>query len=85
MIRAKEPLCVFVSAVGNNFESCIDFQKKCLISDKFNSYLIGFEKWLSDKNVKTDTSFRFYSFIAIVIFNCANIVYARVSFVLLNY
>ncbi|XP_055921049.1 protein MMS22-like [Eupeodes corollae] len=76
-LRSKEPLCVFVSAVGKSFDSCTDPQRKRAISDKFNSYLSSFEKWVPDKNEKSEVMFRFYSFIAIVVYNCANIVYAR--------
>ncbi|XP_055859184.1 protein MMS22-like [Episyrphus balteatus] len=76
-LKSKEPLCVFVSAVGKCFDSCTDPNRKRAISDKFNAYLNSFEKWVPDKNEKSEVMFRFYSFIAIVVYNCANIVYAR--------
>lgn len=76
-LKSKEPLCVFVSAVGKCFDSCLDPNRKRTISDKFNGYLNNFEKWVPDKNEKSEVIFRFYSFIAIVVYNCANIVYAR--------
>lgn len=81
IVKAKEPLCMFVAAVGKSFESCIDFNTKCSISDKFNSYLNTFEKWWSGdiKTEKAEVTFRFYSFIAIVIYNCASIVYTKVT------
>ncbi|XP_055379869.1 protein MMS22-like [Condylostylus longicornis] len=77
LLTAKETLCVFVSAVGRNYRNIENFQTKCSVSDKFNKYLNGFEKWYTDKNEKPEVTIRFYSFIAIVIFNCPEIVYAK--------
>lgn len=77
--QAKEPLCIFVAAVGKKFDNTNDYSQRNTISNNFNSYIRNFDKWLSAdfKLEKSELIFRFYSFLAIVIFNCPHIVYAK--------
>lgn len=77
LLTSKEPLYVFVSAVGKNYSSLTQFQKKREVSDKFNLYLNSFDKWIVEKSEKPEVLQRFYSFLAIVIYNCAGIVYEK--------
>ncbi|XP_053951880.1 protein MMS22-like [Anastrepha ludens] len=80
LVQAKEPLCVFIAAVGKYYDLCAtDYQRRFRIADNLNSYLRNFDKWLQSdlKQEKTEVAFRFYSFLAIVIYNCAHIVYTK--------
>ncbi|XP_073829155.1 protein MMS22-like [Musca autumnalis] len=79
LLKAKEPLCIFVAAVGKTYEATIDFGKRSAIANNFNGYIKNFEKWLNPdlKLEKSEVTFRFFSFIAIVIFNCPTIVYSK--------
>ncbi|XP_050332656.1 protein MMS22-like [Bactrocera neohumeralis] len=78
--QAKEPLCVFIAAVGKHYDACAaHHQRRFCIADNLNAYLRNFDKWLQVdlKQEKTEVAFRFYSFLAIVIYNCAHIVYTK--------
>ncbi|XP_011176948.2 protein MMS22-like [Zeugodacus cucurbitae] len=80
LLQAKEPLCVFIAAVGKHYDACAsDHQRRFRIADNLNAYLRNFDKWLQSdlKQEKTEVAFRFYSFLAIVIYNCALIVYTK--------
>ncbi|KAM7349018.1 protein MMS22-like isoform 2-T2 [Cochliomyia hominivorax] len=79
LLKAKEPLCIFVAAVGKKFDSTTDYGQRNTIANNFNSYIRNFDKWLNAdfKLEKSEMIFRFYSFLAIVIFNCPHIVYAK--------
>ncbi|XP_037933573.1 protein MMS22-like isoform X2 [Teleopsis dalmanni] len=79
IFKSKEPLCVFIAAVGKKYESCMDFKERCEIADNFNSFLCNFEKWIPTdiKQERSEVLFRFYSFLAIVIYNCSHIVYVK--------
>ena len=79
LLEAKEPLCVFIAAVGKKYEATVDYTQRNIITNNFNSYIRNFEKWLNIdfKVEKSELIFRFYSFLAIVIFNCPHIVYAK--------
>ncbi|XP_046803254.1 protein MMS22-like [Lucilia cuprina] len=79
LIQAKEPLCIFVAAVGKKYDNTSDYGQRNTISNNFNSYIRNFDKWLNTdfKLEKSELIFRFYSFLAIVIFNCPHIVYAK--------
>ncbi|KAL5286260.1 MMS22L family protein [Megaselia abdita] len=77
LLTSKEPLYVFVSSVGKNYSTLTQFQRKREVSEKFNLYLNNFDKWIMEKNEKPDVLQRFYSFLAIVIYNCAGIVYEK--------
>lgn len=80
LLQAKEPLCVFIAAVGKHYDACAaDHQQRFRIADNLNGYLRNFDKWLQAdlKQEKTEVAFRFYSFLAIVIYNCAHIVYTK--------
>ncbi|XP_075156078.1 protein MMS22-like [Haematobia irritans] len=79
VLKAKEPLCVFIAAVGKTYESTMDSAKRSVIANNFNAYIRNFEKWLNAdlRLEKSELTFRFYSFLAITIFNCPNIVYVK--------
>lgn len=79
LLQANEPLCVFIAAVGKKYDATTDYSQRAVITNNFNSYLRNFEKWLNVdcKLEKSELVFRFYSFLAIVIFNCPQIVYAK--------
>ncbi|XP_036338974.1 protein MMS22-like [Rhagoletis pomonella] len=80
LLQAKEPLCVFISAVGKHYDNCAtDHQRRFCIADNLNAYLRNFDRWLQGdlKQEKTEVAFRFYSFLAIVIYNCVHIVYTK--------
>ncbi|XP_061387100.1 protein MMS22-like [Musca vetustissima] len=79
LLKAKEPLCIFIASVGKTYESTTDYSKRSAIATNFNAYIRNFEKWLNPdmKLEKSEVTFRFYSFIAIVIFNCPSIVYSK--------
>lgn len=79
LLTAKEPLCIFIAAVGKAYDSTTDYSRRNNISNNFNSYIKNFEKWLNPdlKLEKSEVTFRFFSFLAIVIFNCPNIVYVK--------
>ncbi|XP_013108570.1 protein MMS22-like [Stomoxys calcitrans] len=79
LLKAKEPLCIFVAAVGKTYESTSDETKRNTIANNFNAYVRNFEKWLNTdlKLEKSELIFRFFSFLAITIFNCPHIVYVN--------
>ncbi|XP_067636741.1 protein MMS22-like isoform X2 [Eurosta solidaginis] len=84
LLQAKEPLCVFIAAVGKHFDACVvgdgpQQQQRFRIADNLNAYLRNFDKWLQAdlKQERTEVAFRFYSFLAIVIYNCIHIVYTK--------
>ncbi|XP_005187651.1 protein MMS22-like isoform X1 [Musca domestica] len=79
LLKAKEPLCIFIASVGKTYDATTDHSKRSTIANNFNAYIRNFEKWLNSdlKLEKSEVTFRFYSFIAIVIFNCPSIVYSK--------
>ncbi|XP_004520431.1 protein MMS22-like [Ceratitis capitata] len=81
LMQAKEPLCVFIASVGKHYDTCVAMnqQRRFRIADNLNAYLRDFDKWLQAdlKLEKAEVAFRFYSFLAIVIYNCVHIVYTK--------
>uniref|UniRef100_A0A1A9WVN0 Protein MMS22-like n=1 Tax=Glossina brevipalpis TaxID=37001 RepID=A0A1A9WVN0_9MUSC len=81
LMEAKEPLCNFIAAIGRNYQESLEDQQKCLrLNQNFNLYIRNFDKWLvsiDSKIEKLDVLFRFYSFLAIVIYNCPHMIYEK--------
>uniref|UniRef100_A0A1B0BDJ3 Protein MMS22-like n=1 Tax=Glossina palpalis gambiensis TaxID=67801 RepID=A0A1B0BDJ3_9MUSC len=81
LMEAKEPLYNFIAAIGRNYQESLEDQQKCLrLTHNFNLYIRNFDKWLvsiDSKLEKLDILFRFYSFLAIVIYNCPHMIYVK--------
>lgn len=77
MLSAKEPLSVFFSSCGRLYEMASDQTQK-QIADHLQSALMGFEKWVPMSETPP-IIFRIHMVIGLIIFNCAPIVYVRVS------
>lgn len=76
MLSAKEPLSVFFASCGRLYENASDQMRK-QIGDQLQASLVGFEKWIP-MSESPPAIFKIHIVIALVIFDCAPIVYVRV-------
>lgn len=76
ILSAKEPLSIFFAACGKSYENGNDQTQK-QIADLLHSALFGFEKWIPISE-SPPAIFKIHIVIALIIFNCASIVYVRV-------
>lgn len=77
ILNAKEPLSIFFASCGKLYESASNDERK-QIADHLQSALTGFEKWIPISE-SPPAIFKIHIVIALIIFNCAPIVYVRVS------
>ncbi|KAH8364893.1 hypothetical protein KR200_001537 [Drosophila serrata] len=74
----REPLCAFFGALGRRAQQEeAAAHVRMQLSHKLHAYVHHFELWLSPERLRTELGSRFYSFLAIVIYNCPSLAYVR--------
>lgn len=79
MFGAREPLSVFFASCGRLYDFTQVEATKKEIADNLQAALMGFEKWIPMSD-SPPVLFKIHIVIALVIFNCSQIVYVRVNF-----
>lgn len=77
ILGAKEPLNVFLASCGRLYDSASDRTQK-QIADLLQAALLGFEKWVP-MSESPPAIYKIHIVIGLIIFNCAPMVYVRVS------
>ncbi|KAH8250470.1 hypothetical protein KR038_002614 [Drosophila bunnanda] len=74
----REPLCAFFGALGRRAQQEeAAAHVRMQLSHKLHAYVHHFELWLSPERLRSELGSRFYSFLAIVIYNCPSLAYVR--------
>ncbi|XP_017034846.1 protein MMS22-like [Drosophila kikkawai] len=75
----REPLCGFFGALGRRAqqEETAAPHVRMQLSHKLHAYVHHFELWLSPERLRSELGSRFFSFLAIVIYNCPSLAYVR--------
>ncbi|KAH8289236.1 hypothetical protein KR054_002063 [Drosophila jambulina] len=74
--NGREPLCAFFGALGRRAQQ-EEAHLRMQLSHKLHAYVHHFEVWLSPEKLRSELGSRFYSFLAIVIYNCPGLAYVR--------
>ncbi|XP_030381300.1 protein MMS22-like [Scaptodrosophila lebanonensis] len=77
-LETREPLCAFFRALDLHVQD--NAHVRMQLSNKLHAYVHNFELWLPPERIhaeRPELVTRFYSFIAIVIYNCAPLAYVR--------
>ncbi|XP_016982473.1 protein MMS22-like [Drosophila rhopaloa] len=74
----REPLCAFFGALGRRAQQEeAAAHVRMQMSQKLHAYVNHFEMWLPPDRLRSELGSRFYSFLAIVIYNCPTLAYVR--------
>ncbi|KAH8366523.1 hypothetical protein KR084_000527 [Drosophila pseudotakahashii] len=74
----REPLCGFFGALGRRAQQEeAAAHVRMQLSHKLHAYVNHFELWLPPDRLRSELGSRFYSFLAIVIYNCPTLAYVR--------
>ncbi|XP_017065911.1 protein MMS22-like [Drosophila eugracilis] len=74
----REPLCAFFGALGRRAQQEeAAAHVRMQLSHKLHAYVNHFELWLPPDRLRSELGSRFYSFLAIVIYNCPTLAYVR--------
>ncbi|XP_017093145.3 protein MMS22-like [Drosophila bipectinata] len=74
----REPLCAFFGALGRRAQQEeAAAHVRMQLSHKLHAYVNHFELWLPADRLRSEMGTRFYSFLAIVIYNCPSLAYVR--------
>nr|XP_017006625.2 protein MMS22-like isoform X1 [Drosophila takahashii] len=74
----REPLCGFFGALGRRAQQEeAAAHVRMQLSHKLHAYVSHFELWLPPERLRSELGARFYSFLAIVIYNCPTLAYVR--------
>ncbi|KAH8281258.1 hypothetical protein KR018_003022 [Drosophila ironensis] len=74
----REPLCAFFGALGRRAQQEETVAHvRMQLSHKLHAYVNHFEHWLPADRLRLEMGARFYSFLAIVIYNCPSLAYVR--------
>ncbi|XP_033168843.1 protein MMS22-like [Drosophila mauritiana] len=74
----REPLCAFFGALGRRAQQEeAAAHVRMQLSHKLHAYVNHFELWLPPDRSRSELCSRFYSFLAIVIYNCSTLAYVR--------
>ncbi|XP_037723729.1 protein MMS22-like [Drosophila subpulchrella] len=74
----REPLCAFFGALGRRAQQEEGAAHvRMQLSHKLHAYVNHFELWLPPDRLRSELGSRFYSFLAIVIYNCPTLAYVR--------
>ncbi|XP_023037105.1 protein MMS22-like [Drosophila willistoni] len=77
---SREPLCSFFRALGQRVqhqEESEGLHMRMQYSHKLHAYVYHFEQWLPPDRLRSELGSRFFSFLAIVIYNCPTLSYVR--------
>lgn len=88
-LSAKEPLCTFITDIGNKY-SAANNQVKLQLIEKMHSYFCTFEKWAlpllqqqqqqvsrNQSTSSNDEVMRIFMFISLTILHCSELIYVR--------
>ncbi|BFG02553.1 protein MMS22-like [Drosophila madeirensis] len=75
-LAGREPLCAFFGALGRRAQQG-DARIRMQLSHRLHAYVNHFELWLPPDRLRSELGSRFYSFLAIVIYNCPSLAYVR--------
>ncbi|XP_026846130.1 protein MMS22-like [Drosophila persimilis] len=79
-LAGREPLCAFFGALGRRAqlkEAAAQARIRMQLSHRLHAYVNHFEMWLPPDRLRSELGSRFYSFLAIVIYNCPSLAYVR--------
>ncbi|XP_022232602.2 LOW QUALITY PROTEIN: protein MMS22-like [Drosophila obscura] len=79
-LAGREPLCAFFGALGRRAQqedAAANARIRMQLSHRLHAYVNHFEMWLPPDRLRSELGSRFYSFLAIVIYNCPSLAYVR--------